>query len=147
METAPAQQLSSAAKGRAGIPKAGGSHALGHALTTPGWEGGTDLAPRQRVLGHESVPTPLPSVPVARSPLSAHGAPRASFPDVSAAGSALPPLASLSTATGVPGPPSPPPCEGADVVRAYGAAVRATPHVAPEQARVLRAIAQGRTAA
>jgi hypothetical protein len=35
----------------------------------------------------------------------------------------------------------------ADVVRAYGQAFRATPPVSPEQAKVLRAIAQCRTAA
>jgi hypothetical protein len=43
--------------------------------------------------------------------------------------------------------PSPPPVEVADIVRAYGAAFRATHAVSHEQARVLRAIAQCRTAA
>ena len=41
---------------------------------------------------------------------------------------------------------SPPPFEVADVVRAYGAAFRATHPVSHEQARVLRALAQCRTA-
>ena len=51
------------------------------------------------------------------------------------------------TAPGVTRPPSPPPFEVADIVRAYGAAFRATHRVSQEQARVLRAIAQCRTAA
>lgn len=59
----------------------------------------------------------------------------------------MPQLSSPSTATGVTDPPSPPPCEVADVVRAYGAAFRATHPVSHEQARVLQAIAQCRTAA
>src|SRR6186713_6851 len=41
----------------------------------------------------------------------------------------------------------PPPFEVADIVRAYGAAFRATHQVSHEQTRVLRAIAQCRTAA
>ncbi len=44
-------------------------------------------------------------------------------------------------------PSSPPPFEVADIVRTYGAAFRATHAVSHEQARVLRAIAQYRTAA
>jgi hypothetical protein len=51
------------------------------------------------------------------------------------------------TATGVPAHPSPPRFEVADIVRAYGAAFRATYQVSHEQARVLRALAQCRTAA
>lgn len=43
--------------------------------------------------------------------------------------------------------PPPPPFEVADLVREYGEAVQATPHVSHEQARVRRAIAQWRTAA
>src|SRR4030095_4738320 len=57
------------------------------------------------------------------------------------------PLSSPPTAIGVTGHPSPPPLEVADIVRAYGAAFRATHRVSHEQARVLRAIAQCRTAA
>jgi hypothetical protein len=59
----------------------------------------------------------------------------------------MPQRSSAPTAPGVTRPPSPPPFEVADIVRAYGAAFRATPRVSQEQARVLRAIAQCRTAA
>ena len=57
------------------------------------------------------------------------------------------PLSSSSTAPAVLAHPSPPPFEVADIVRAYGTAFRATHQVSHEQARVLRAIAQCRTAA
>src|ERR1700752_3097774 len=57
------------------------------------------------------------------------------------------PLSSPSTAIGVTAHSSPPPFEVADVFRAYGATYRATQAVSHEQARVLRAIAQCRTAA
>ena len=57
------------------------------------------------------------------------------------------PLSAPSTAIGVTTHPSPPPFEVADVVRAYGATYRATHVVSHEQARVLCAIAQCRTAA
>jgi len=57
------------------------------------------------------------------------------------------PLSSPPTAPTALTHPSPPPFAVADIVRAYGAAFRATYTVSPEQARVLRAIAQGRTAA
>ncbi|MBI3795458.1 MAG: IS91 family transposase [Deltaproteobacteria bacterium] len=50
-------------------------------------------------------------------------------------------------ATGTAAHQSPPPFEGADIVREYGVAFRATHRVSQEQARVLRAIAQCRTAA
>jgi Putative transposase/Transposase zinc-binding domain len=59
----------------------------------------------------------------------------------------MPQRSSAPTAPGVTRPPSPPPFEVADIVRAYGAAFRATHRVSQEQARVLRAIAQCRTAA
>src|SRR5437867_500464 len=59
----------------------------------------------------------------------------------------MPELSSPTTATGVE-PPSPRPrFEVADIVRTYGEAFRATHPVSPEQARVLRAIEQCRTAA
>ena len=59
----------------------------------------------------------------------------------------MPELSSPTTATGVE-PPSPRPrFEVADIVRTYGEAFRATHPVSPEQARVLRAIGQCRTAA
>ena len=57
------------------------------------------------------------------------------------------PLSSSLTAPTVFAPPSPPLFEVADIVRAYGAAFRATHAVSHEQARVLRAIAQCRAAA
>ena len=57
------------------------------------------------------------------------------------------PLSSSPTAPAVLAHPSPPPFEVADIVRAYGTAFRATHAVSHEQARVLRAIAQCRTAA
>jgi hypothetical protein len=57
------------------------------------------------------------------------------------------PLSSSSTAPTVFAHLSPPLFEVADIVRAYGAAFRATHTVSHEQARVLRAIAQCRTAA
>ena len=57
------------------------------------------------------------------------------------------PLSLPSTAPPVLAHPSPPPFEVADIVRAYGATFRATHQVSHEQARVLRAIAQCRTAA
>jgi hypothetical protein len=57
------------------------------------------------------------------------------------------PLSSPPTAPAALVHPLPPPFEVADIVRAYGAAFRATHPVSHEQARVLRAIAQCRTAA
>ena len=57
------------------------------------------------------------------------------------------PLSLPSTAPPALAHPSPPPFEVADIVRAYGAAFPATHPVSHEQARVLRAIAQCRTAA
>src|SRR5262245_58805100 len=57
------------------------------------------------------------------------------------------PLSSPSTAPAVPVPLAPPPLAVADIVPAYGPAFRPTPPVSHEQARVLRAIAQCRTAA
>ena len=57
------------------------------------------------------------------------------------------PLSSPPTAPAALTHPSPPPFEVADIVRAYGAVFRATYPVSHEHARVLRAIAQCRTAA
>jgi hypothetical protein len=59
----------------------------------------------------------------------------------------MPQLSSPTAASGRAEHQSPPPFEVADIVRAYGAAFRATHSVSPEQARVLRAIAHCRTAA
>ena len=86
MDTATAQKMYYAAQARAGITKAGGIHALRHAFTTHLLEGGTDLAPRQRLLGHESVTTTMHYVHVARSHVMAQGAPLESLPDGGAAG-------------------------------------------------------------
>jgi Putative transposase/Transposase zinc-binding domain len=59
----------------------------------------------------------------------------------------MPPLSSPPTAPAALVHPSPPSFEVADIVRAYGATFRATHTVSHEQVRVLRAIAQCRTAA
>ena len=61
----------------------------------------------------------------------------------------MPLLSSPTTAAGAGAgtDPQPPRFEVADVVREYGAVFRATHYVSPEQARVLRAIEQCRTAA
>jgi len=59
----------------------------------------------------------------------------------------MPWLSPATTATGGAVHRPPPPFEVADIVREYGEAFRATHHVSHEQARVLRAIAQCRTAA
>ena|SRR5262245_32436971 len=59
----------------------------------------------------------------------------------------MPRLSLPTTATGSRGHLPPPSFEVADIVRAYGDTFRATYHVSHEQARVLRAIAQCRTAA
>ena len=59
----------------------------------------------------------------------------------------MPQRSSSTTATGRAVHQPPPPFEVADIVREYGEAFRATHHVSHEQAKVLRAIAQCRTAA
>src|SRR5712691_9959357 len=59
----------------------------------------------------------------------------------------MPLLSSSTTAVGAETDLQQPRFEVADVVRAYGQAFRATHHVSHEQAKVLRALAQGRTAA
>ena len=59
----------------------------------------------------------------------------------------MPMLSSPATAVGVGPAPQKPRFEVADIVREYGAAFRATHHLSHEQARVLHAIAQCRTAA
>jgi len=56
-------------------------------------------------------------------------------------------LSPPATTAGVATPLQRPQFEVADVVREYGEAFRATHHVSHEQAKVLRAIAQCRTAA
>ena len=59
----------------------------------------------------------------------------------------MPRLSFPTTATGSGLHSPPPPFAVADIVREYGEAFRATHHVSHEQARVLRAVAQCRTAA
>jgi integrase/recombinase XerD len=75
LDISTAQKLYYAAKPCAGIPKAGGLHALRHALATPAVEGGRDLATRQRLWGHDSIPTTMRSVQVAHSHGAAQGSP------------------------------------------------------------------------
>ena len=58
----------------------------------------------------------------------------------------MPRLSSSATAAGADPDPQRPRFEVADIVREYGEAFRTTPHVSHEQAKVLRAIAQCRTA-
>jgi integrase/recombinase XerD len=86
MDPSTAQKLYYAAKARAGVTKEGGSHALRHAFTPHLWEGGTDLATLQRLLGQESVTTTMHYVHVARSHGMAQGSPLESLPDVGATG-------------------------------------------------------------
>jgi site-specific recombinase XerD len=85
MNPATAQRIYYAAQARAGITKAGGIHALRHAFPTHLLEGGTDLAPLQRLLGHESVTTTMHYVHVARSRVRAQGAPLESLADIPSA--------------------------------------------------------------
>jgi integrase/recombinase XerD len=80
-----AQRMYDEAKERAGITKAGGIHALRHAVTTHLLAGGADLVTLQRLLGHESVTTTMHYVHVAQSHLTAHGSPLESLPDVGSA--------------------------------------------------------------
>lgn len=80
LDPSTAQKLYYAAKRRAGITKAGGSHALRHAFATHLVEAGTDLATRQQLLGHDSITTTMRYVHVARNRVVAQGSPLDSLP-------------------------------------------------------------------
>ena len=75
MDPSTAQKSYYAAKPRAGITKAGGSHALRPAFATHLLEAGTDLPTLQRLLGHDSITTTMHYVPVARNRVVAQGSP------------------------------------------------------------------------
>jgi hypothetical protein len=147
MDPSTAQRLYYTAKRRAGITKAGGIPALRHAFATQAVEGGMDLATLPRLLGPDSITTTLRSVHGAHHHATAQGSPLESLPELLPLREAMPQLSSPPTATGSAGHRPPPPFEGADIVREYGEAFRATQPVSHEQARVMRAIAHCRTAA
>jgi site-specific recombinase XerD len=75
LDLSTAQRMYYAAKQRAGVTKAGGIHALRHAFATHLVEAGTDLATLPQLLGHDSIPTTMRYVHVARSRVVAHGSP------------------------------------------------------------------------
>lgn len=81
MDPSTAQKLYYAAKRRAGITKAGGIHALRHAFAPHLVEAGTELAPLQPLLGHDSSTTTLRYVHGARSRVAAQGSPLDGLPE------------------------------------------------------------------
>lgn len=69
MDVSTAQKFYTAAKGRAGITKQGGIHALRHAFATHLLEAGTDLHTIQRLLGHGHLGSTMRSFHLARRTL------------------------------------------------------------------------------
>jgi integrase/recombinase XerD len=82
LDPSTAQKLSSAAKRRAGSTKVGGIHSLRQAFATQAVEGGRDLAPRQRLLGHDSLTPTMRDVHVAHCHATAQGSPLESLPEL-----------------------------------------------------------------
>lgn len=115
----PAQKLSSAAKRRAGLPKAGGLPALRPAFVPPLLEAGTELPPLPQLLGHDRVTTTRRYVHLAPKRVAAHGSPLDGLAgDDKRVAYALPRRSSPAPAAGREATPPRPPFAGADLVGA-----------------------------
>jgi site-specific recombinase XerD len=75
LDVSTAQKFYTAAKGRAGITKRGGIHALRHAFATHLLEAGTDLHTIQRLLGHGDLRTTMRYFHLARQTVLATPSP------------------------------------------------------------------------